>query len=181
MGDPLNLTRAMRTAYDFIQANGYATGAHPAVSEPTAQALRNRGLVEMYHVPTGHKNTTAWVVIPLGKPKPKKVELPHITVAAPATVSKVLGLGKDASDKPLVRARSVRELSSNSSQCGGYAVATSSTRGEVIVSYVTPDDMNLATVLRVRPEMLKRYAEVLRAAQYEVREDAMYSVLFVSK
>lgn len=178
--DPLGLTRAMRTAYDFIRKNGHGTAKHPGVTENSVRALQSRGLIEMYEVPTGYKNEKTWVAIPTGAKKPRKVDLPPVVKALPATVSAVLRRGTDKDGNPLIRAR-VPKNDGVGPQNGGYSALASGQDGVVVVSYVTPDDMDLLKVLDVRPAMLKRYAEVLRGANFEVKEDTEYGVLYVSK
>lgn len=178
--DPLGLTRAMRTAYDFIKKNGHATGVHREVAEYTAKALADRGLIELLWVPTGYREVKAWIAIPLGGKKPRKYELPETPVARPFSVSGALGRGKNADGSKLVRSERIK-TPKGEKRTGGYCVNASGTEGLVIVTWTTPDDMPLTQALETRPRMLKIYTEILRKADFVVKEDSDAGVLYVSR
>lgn len=178
--DPLNLTSAMRAAYDFIRKNGHATAKHKGVTENSVRALKARGLIELYEVPLGYRDRKTWVAIPLGAKKPRKLELPSVILARPYSVSAALGRYKDADGKNLQRSETIA-TASGEKITGGFCVGSSGTEGIVIVSFVTPDDMDPANALDVRPAMLKLYAKVLREARYEVKEDLRAGVLYAQR
>lgn len=178
--DPLNLTPAMRKAYDFIRKNGHGTAKHQGVTETTVRALAARGLIELYDMPTGHKNSKAWVAIPLGGKRPRKVDLPHVISAKAPTVSMILGAAEDEQGNPLVKSVMVK-TKDGERRTGGFCVTASGEENKIIVSYVTPEDMDLLTVLDVRPAMLTLYAKILRNSGYEVQENVEFGVLYVSK
>lgn len=176
--DPLNLTAPMRKAFDFIRTNGSAVQGE--VTYPTARALRERGLIELYEVSSGSASSGAWVALPLGSPRPKRVKVPAPPVATAQSVSRTLGSYKAKDGSKLTRTETVRNHAGVWTR-GGYQVMRGSAENIILVSYVSGDEESLTEVLDKRPAMLKMYAEILRKAKYKVTEDIEFGVLRVSK
>lgn len=161
--DPLNLTAAMRTAYDRIRSEG-AVKDGDGVSLYTVTALLDRGLILLDMTGRKSKDRPTWVARPLGSgPLPKNAKRTNATAVS---VSACLRRYRDENGESL-RKFPYRDKSGNP-DLRGYAVQESGQTNRVYVCYTTARGYIDPQDLTERSRMLKIYAEILRGNGYDV-------------